>query len=167
MGKSIRFANHFLGLSALLLGLVAQVNAQTTSTQVSSGSINSFNVNATSSFSVSTSGNSSPGVTAISEGSAVLLPGNTISTGVQCGSLCSATWNQEGSTNSISIQGINSSQELLLSPESTFKSRVDTSTADQTGNVNTGTATSGFTANTSLSVVEQKSVFTNTLTTSF
>jgi hypothetical protein len=119
---------------------------------------------ATSGFTVETSASSSPGVTAKAVGNLIVLPSSSLNTAVTCATAsCAAAFNGIGTTSSdLSAFGPSSNQLLLIDPKSEFSSLVDTSTAKQENTLNTGTASSGVTANTSLSVTEQVSDFKNT-----
>ena len=142
-------------------------NANAQTSQVSSGTVKSFSVNAASTFSVNATATSSPGVRATSEAQAILLE-NKILTGVDCsGSNCSATFNRLDTSQDISVKGAASSQQIVLDPKSVFKSSVDTGQTDNKGQQNTGNASAGFSAQSTLTVSEQESQFTNTLVTTF
>jgi hypothetical protein len=157
------------GFCALLLLLVPSVaNAQSLTSNTSSGTIKSFSVNAQSNFNVNTSATSSPGVQVTAVGNLILSPNSSLATGVNCTIDCAGTFKQSTdngvSLSSLNVNGSSSIQTLNIDPASTFKTSVDTGTAKQTANQNSGTASAGMTAYTSLSVTEQTSTFTNTLT---
>lgn len=156
-------------LWALCIALVPSASlAQSVTSNTSSGTIKSFSVNAQSVFNVNTTATSSPGVQAYSEGNLILLPNSSLATGVNCTVDCSGTFKQSTdagtSLSSLVVNGSSSIQNLNIDPASTFKSFVDTGTASQSANQNSGSASAGMTANTSLSVTEQTSTFTNTFT---
>jgi hypothetical protein len=85
---------------------------------------------------------------------------------VNCIGGCTGTFNQSNSadatSSSLNVNGSSSIQSIYIDPASTFKSFVDTGTATQLGNQNSGTASTGIAASTSLSVTEQNSAFSNT-----
>jgi hypothetical protein len=145
--------------------------AQTATSQSSSGTINSFSVNAQSTFSVNTSATSTPGVTAKSEANLVLSPNSSLTTGVNCLINCSGTFEQTTSTGSnsstLNTNGSSSLQAIYIDPSSTFSTYVDTSTSTESNTQNSGSASAGITANTSLTVTEQRTQFVNTLTNVF
>ena len=141
--------------------------AQSVSSQTSSGTVNSFSINAQSGFSVNTSATSTPGVTAKSEGNLVLGANSSLTTGVVCIVNCVGTFAQSTSdgikTSSLNTNGSSSLQSIYIDPASTFKADVDTSTATQVDAQNSGSASSGLSAYTTLTVTEQTSTFLNTL----
>lgn len=146
--------------------------AQSANSQINSGTIKSFAVNTSSSFTVNTNATSSPGVQAIAEGNLILQPASSLTTNVDCittgcnGSLSQA--NGLGTSNSVLLmQGASGAQSLYIDPASTFKTSVNTGTATQTNTQNTGTASSGLTAGAMMSITEQTSTFTNTLTNNY
>jgi len=164
MSKALGGASGLWALWVLLVPSAAV--AQSVTTNTSSGTIKSFSVNAQSNFNVNTAATSSPGVQAIAEGNLVLSPNSSLTTGVNCTVDCAGTFKQSSdagtSLSSLIVNGSSSIQTLNIDPASTFKTFVDTGTAEQTANQNSGTASAGMTAYTTLSVTEQTSTFTNT-----
>lgn len=136
-------------------------------TNTSSGSTRSFSINASTGFSVSATGTSTPGVVTQSTASAVLLPGSNLATGVACSSsTCIGTLNGIGTDSSaMSVRGASSSQNILLDPKSIFTSSVDTKDADKNLPQSSGNASASFNATSNLTVVEQQGVYSNTLQT--
>ena len=161
---SFRFIAIFLLL--LLVDFDLQCLAQSTNSQTSSGTSKSFIVNSSSTYSVNTSASGSPGVSATAEGNLILSPTSSLTTGINClPTNCSAQFTSSNGAESINVTGSTSSQNLIIDPASVFKANVDTSTATQTSNLNTGSASSGLSANTTLQVTEQTSQFQNVITT--
>jgi hypothetical protein len=138
--------------------------AQQVTNNLSTGSIRSLTMNASSSFSVETSASSTPGVTAKATGNLIILPASSLNTSVTCATAnCTAAFNGIGTSSSdLSAFGPSATQILNIDPRSEFNTFVDTSTATQGEAMNTGNASSGVKSSTSLSVTEQISEFTNT-----
>jgi len=160
--------NFFLKAVSFLLFIVPNVAvAQSVSTQTNSGSVNSFTINAQSGFSVNASVTSTPGVTARSEGNLVLGANSSMTTGVACTINCVGTFEQSTidgvKSSSLKTNGSSSLQSIYMEPTSTFKTVVDTEWATQDNAQNSGSASSGVTSYTTLTVTEQTSTFTNIL----
>jgi len=158
----------FLKAISFLLFVVPNVAiAQSVSTQTNSGTVNSFTINAQSGFSVNTSATSTPGVTARAEGNLVLGANSSMATGVACTINCVGTFEQSNvdglKSSSLNTSGSSSLQSIYIDPTSTFKTVVDTSTATQDDVQNSGSASSGLTSYTTLTVTEQTSQFANTI----
>ena len=158
-----------LSACIFFLSLPSNCFGQTSSTtQSNSGSTKLFAVTATSNFSVNASASGSPGVLAKSEATAVLLPESSLNTAVNCANTnCSANFSQSPNTSALTVSGSSSQQNLYIDPKSVFTTLVDTSGATQTSNQNTGSASAGFTASTSLTATEQQSTFTNVYINTF
>lgn len=153
--------------SLLFSGACAFAQSQST-TQSSSGSSRIFSISASSNFSVNASASASPGVVAKSEATAVLLPESSINTGVNCaGTSCNASFSQTPNNQALSVAGSSSNQNLYIDPRSVFTTFVDTSDATQKSNQNTGSASAGFTATTSLTAVDTQSTFSNVFINTF
>ena len=168
--KSASIALPFRLATILFLLLLADLDlkclAQSTNSQTNSGTSKSFIVNSSSSYSVNTSASGSPGVSATAVGNLILSPTSSLITGIECTpTSCSSQFTNSNSEQSILVTGTRSIQNLIIDPASEFRTKVDTSTATQTTNLNTGSASSGLSSNSTLQVTEQTSQFQNVITT--
>ena len=166
-------------LSVLIAGSVqAQVPFPTLPTGTNGNATNStstvrtLSISTGSNFSPNASATSSPGVPAVSEGSVGFSGQQSINSSVSCQtSACQGSWDSSktssGTLDIVKFQGADAGIKLELGPTSKFNSSVDTTPAKQAITNNTGTASAGFNANTSLSVSSQESSFSNTLINAF
>jgi hypothetical protein len=90
-----------------------------------------------------------------------------MATGVACTINCVGTFEQSSidgvKSSSLNTTGSSSLQSIYIDPTSTFTTFVDTSTATQDNAQNSGSASTGLSSYTTLTVTEQTSQFMNTL----
>lgn len=164
----LTFAAIAICLTTANIEAIAQVAQQT-----NAGSSHLLTFSTSTTYGVSSSASSTPGVVATSDATLKLLPNSGINNAIDCSQTnCTASFSSNGYGMSSSdagaiISGLKASNAINIDPSSTsFSSKVDTTGGTSTV-LNKGDASASINASLSATVQEVKSSFTNSLQQAF